>query len=91
MGRLIDADALIRLFEKYLDPTETAWNRLVRKIIRIIDLFPTADSAEAVRCKYCKKRNTDACRMIHGHGMNRHVFDDDFCSYGERKETDHDI
>ena len=42
-----------------------------------------------VRCCECKKRNTDACRMIHGKGMNRHVFDDDFCSYGE-KETDHE-
>lgn len=39
---------------------------------------------EVVRCKDCKKYNTDDCMMIHGKKMNRNIFANDYCSYGER-------
>lgn len=41
---------------------------------------------EVVRCKDCKKYITDDCMMIHGKKMNRNIFANDFCSYGERAE-----
>lgn len=43
-----------------------------------------SNSVEIVRCKYCKKYNTDDCMMIHGKKMNRNIFAYDYCSYGER-------
>lgn len=41
---------------------------------------------EVVRCKDCKKYNTDDCMMIHGKKMNRNIFANDYCSYGERAD-----
>ena len=38
-----------------------------------------------VKCVDCVKRNTSKCRMAYGPEMKRVVFDDDFCSYGERE------
>lgn len=43
-----------------------------------------ADVVEVVRCKDCKKYNTDDCMMIHGKKMNRNIFANDYCSYGEK-------
>lgn len=45
-----------------------------------IDNAPTVDAVEVVRCKDCRKFKTYACRMV-ASGY------DDFCSYGERKES----
>lgn len=45
---------------------------------------------EIVRCKNCKKRNTRTCMMNNNVGMNKDLFDDDYCSYGKRKERDHE-
>jgi hypothetical protein len=51
--------------------------------------IPTANVIEVVRCKDCinkrKQRNVVYC--------NRHggeIFDDDYCSYGERKEQNNE-
>lgn len=44
------------------------------------------DVVEVVSCKDCKRYNTDDCFMIHGKKMNRNLFDDDFCSYGEKRD-----
>ena len=45
---------------------------------------------EVVRCKDCKKRNTRTCMMNNNVGMNKDLFDDDYCSYGERVEQEHE-
>lgn len=47
-----------------------------------------ADFVEIVRCKGCKERNTEGCPMLHyvDGELIGHTEDDDFCSYGERKE-----
>ncbi len=38
---------------------------------------------EIVRCKDCKHRNEPSCQIINSmYGID----DDDYCSYGERKE-----
>ena len=46
--------------------------------------IPSADVVEVVRCKDCKKYNMDDCMMIHGKKMNRNIFANDYCSYGEK-------
>lgn len=45
----------------------------------IVSAAPTVDAEVVVRCKYCRKFKTYACRMV-ASGY------DDFCSYGERKD-----
>ena len=45
------------------------------------------DVVHVVRCKDCRLYNTDNCYMIHGQRMNRDLFEDDYCSYGEREEV----
>ena len=45
---------------------------------------PTVDAVEVVRCKDCHWRNRNYC-MHPTDGMNV-TQDDDFCSYGERRE-----
>ena len=48
--------------------------------------IPSADVVEVVRCKDCKKRNTRTCMMNNNVGMNKDLFDDDYCSYGVKKD-----
>ena len=45
--------------------------------------IPTADVVEVVRCKDCEffSPKTDICRC-----HDTPIYEDDFCSYGERKE-----
>ena len=54
----------------------------VRKNILSI---PAADVVPVVRCKYCRYR-VDPDKCCHPDGMLRRK-NDDFCSYGERKEA----
>ena len=56
-----------------------------------IDCFqPAADAVEVVRCRECKHRGTDDCIFhIKGESADEELLlklDNDFCSYGERKE-----
>ena len=79
--RLIDADALIK--EACVDG---AYGYVDAK--QIADA-PTIDAIKIVRCKDCKYRfknnghSKDGCPII---DANIWMDDDDFCSYGERKE-----
>ena len=60
--------------------------------VAIADLAdaPTVDAVEVVRCRECKHRGTDDCIFhIKGEPADEELLlklDDDFCSYGERKE-----
>ena len=57
-----------------------------------IDKAPTVDAVEVVRCRYCKHRGTDDCIFhIKGEPADEELLrklDNDFCSYGERKDSD---
>ena len=83
MARLIDADALIKEA-----CAEGAYGYVDAK--QIADA-PTVDAMEVVRCKDCKysfKNNghvKDGCPIV---DVNIWMGDDDFCSYGERKDGD---
>ena len=98
MARLIDADALIadhcdgcNYMETHLCSLEDPVCGAVQCIVEA----PTIDAVEVVRCKDCKyyrpgKHFTDInfCQRLPYYaqkgGLN--TADDDFCSYGERKE-----
>lgn len=77
---------------------------LLKKCVHIDGLFsdvvsafdiayePTVDAVPVVRCKDCKRcRNGCQCDVPLGVSeMEKYILvdEDDFCSYGERKETD---
>lgn len=84
MSRYIDADKLMSEFHRYAWDTEDLHIDLIEDIVND---EPTADVVEVVRCKDCRLYNTDNCYMIHGQRMNRDLFEDDYCSYGEREGT----
>lgn len=87
--RLIDADALWRKFE-----SEPWYDNADRDEIALplVDEAPTVDAVEVVRCRECKHRGTDDCIFhIKGEPADEESLlklDNDFCSYGERKEGD---
>lgn len=73
--RLIDADALIKEAN-----ADGAYGYVDAK--QIADA-PTVDAVEIVRCRECKYHNKPPCPMRLSFNWTE---DDDFCSYGERKE-----
>ena len=84
--RLIDADALI----DSLNIRSVTYNCIINKCI---EDAPTIDAVEVVRCKDCKW--SDWYKNLNGehrcycmeHGSLGHT-DDDYCSYGEREESE---
>lgn len=61
----------------------------IRKALRCIEQAPTVDYVPVVRCRECKYRfgnnghSKNGCPII---DASIWMDDDDFCSYGERKE-----
>ena len=53
--------------------------------VKIINQFPAVDAAPVVRCRDCKYHNKPPCPMRLSFNWTE---DDDFCSYGERKDSD---
>ena len=79
--RYIDADALKRnLKENY---TFYGFVDLLKDFYVAIDEEPSID---IVRCKECKWRGIPTACPIDNFYAQRWTKDDDFCSYGERKE-----
>lgn len=76
--RLIDSDKFIlAIIDASLSSVDED------TILDLVDSVPTADAVPVVRCKDCKYRDGTPgqpnilCAQMH---------EDDFCSYGERKE-----
>ncbi len=95
--RLIDADALLKdgITAEYGFGDDGLLLIPMRDVINSIKIAPTVDAVPVVRCKDCKyyrygKHFTDIkfCQRLPYYaaegGLN--TADDDFCSYGERKE-----
>lgn len=88
MARLIYADALIAWIKESMQQTSK-----VKAIIAKIKTMPTIDAVSVVRCKDCKHKYQEPwnngvavegeCEIWHNATL-----DDDFCSYGERKESE---
>ncbi len=54
-----------------------------------INTIPTADLVDVVRCRDCKhlaNRDEEGGKCWRGNGFARAMENDDYCSYGERKE-----
>ena len=75
-----------------IQPADVVSRENYESMERTVDLLNKAlqKSVEVVRCKDCKKRNTRTCMMNNNVGMNKDLFDDDYCSYGERVEQEHE-
>ena len=96
--RLIDANALDKRFDKRikwlrLDTHDQYSLGLYHGAVTDKDLInemPTVDAVEVVRCRDCKHRGTDDCIFhIKGEPADEELLrklDNDFCSYGERKD-----
>lgn len=87
--RLIDAEKLVDM----LYDNECAVLCPLDEVSGVVDACPTVDAVTAVRCrgcKHCKEAADHEGRgffcAIWGRGWHR-VQPDDFCSYGERRET----
>ena len=91
MARYIDADALIDFIAPghLRSPTEICFSENMVK--NIVDLMPTADVVEVVRCRECKRWNTvfDREKAEYGLCQTRTQLEatryDSFCSNGERR------
>jgi len=59
-----------------------------KRICTAIIALPSADVVEVVRCKYCVYSNKSFNGLLCAKVPNRflYVYDDDYCSYGERKD-----
>lgn len=85
--RLIDADKLKNAkFNDSSVPFKRGWNDAIDAII---ECEPTIDAVEVVRCKDCKFGVYEKGRGIYHIRCEILEFlfqDDDYCSYGERRE-----
>lgn len=98
--KLIDANALNERFDKRikwlrLDMHDQYSLGLYHGAVTDKDLInemPTVDAVEVVHCRDCKHRGTDDCIFhIKGEPADEELLrklDNDFCSYGERKDGD---
>lgn len=88
--RLIDADELLK-DPYFLD--ESIPERVI--FAKAVKDAPTIDAVEVVRCKECRYafrrsgRRPLGCYLHGRNGITLHN-GNDFCSYGERKEAEHD-
>ena len=87
--RLIDADALLETSDVFIVHTKEYGSIEVISVDAVGDA-PTIDAVPVVRCRECKYRGTDDCIFhIKGEPADEELLlklDNDFCSYGERKE-----
>ena len=89
MAEYIDREALIE-FVKQNTPNING-ETTIECVERAIRTHPAADVVEVVRCKNCKyfcpyegeEHKGDCAELV---GLESCVYEDDFCSYGIRKD-----
>lgn len=84
MSKYINADEFTATIRKSTSPSGAEW------IVAKVNEMPSADVVEVVRCKDCKHfvetgGTRGGCFLFQGMTNPR---SDDFCSEGERKETE---
>ena len=97
--RLISADVAKEMIVNHANEFSDVLNRREKALLigggtSCIDKCPTVDAVEVVRCndcRSCKKHPTsDKVKMCTNENWNTEyyplVHDNDFCSYGERRE-----
>ena len=93
--RLIDANKLIDFIDvgHLRHPGELCYSEV--DVANILLHAPTVDAVPVVRCRECKHCDMGVCLKIYSDG-NVHSAawqsrkPDDFCSYGERKNDEHE-
>lgn len=80
MARYIDVDKLIAEYDRVHIGVAGGARKLMVEA-------PTADVVEVVRCKDCKNRNSFFCPIEKESGTAHWFEDEDYCSFGERKEN----
>ena len=100
MSRLIEADELKKDLQDWLDSLylnipfmheHEVEAETISDCIDFVDETPTVNAVPVVRCRDCiykrkAKVNKKGFLICPASGME--ITDDDFCSYGERKEDD---
>ena len=93
--RLIDAEPIKKFIVDGLNNPDLkkAFGHDAIEILTEIEYAPTVDAVEVVRCKDCKWRKEwlsgglfYCCNPSYGMASGVELKDDDFCSYGERRE-----
>ena len=96
--RMIDADKLLEIYKKWipqlLSKEDEGDRRGVETCIAVLEDMQTVDSVPVVRCQECVGRpfweedhNGVPVCLLSGLYVRS---EDDFCSYGERKDGDSD-
>ena len=90
--RLIDADYVLGHLKPY-EPSDEEWGvtggTALRLIHDAVNNAPTVDAVPVVYCKDCKYvTELGNCEHPRQHGILPTAYPYDFCSYGERKETE---
>ena len=88
---LINREALLSFEKMDADLCATCGeHHTAEDVIMMIKTAPAVDAVPVVRCRDCKHRGTDDCIFhIKGEPADEELLlklDNDFCSYGERKE-----
>ena len=77
--------------EAAIEAVKHAWAKGLEPS-QYIEIIPAVDAVPVVRCRECKHRGTDDCIFhIKGEPADEELLlklDNDFCSYGERKDGD---
>lgn len=87
--RLIDLDKAFEAIKQ-----EVWWTESEKAYFRsFLVKQPKVDAVEVVRCKDCKHYDFGVCLKIYSDGaVSQYAWqarnEDDYCSYGERKEND---
>lgn len=81
-------ETALLLLEEGEDEQTLAYNAALVAFIKNMENAPAADVVEVVRCKDCKHYKTMFCKMDIWHkDITLYRADEnDFCSYGERKD-----
>lgn len=85
--RLIDADALKETIKDINEIMIFPRDNLLG-IERLIEVAPTVDAVEVVRCKDCEFYVTDGGALMICDITNCIVIDDDYCGYGRTKRKE---
>jgi len=90
MAEYIEREAVLQKKTRMTEYDEGGWGANV-SVVRIEDInaIPAADVVEVVRCRECVALYRENERFKqHCCRTGALVEDDDFCSYGERRDTD---
>lgn len=91
MARLIGADRLIEALPIVTEDKQISLYGAVADFMVMISEMPTIDAVEVVRCRDCIHWDSETgwCNnhsASDDHDMDWNIYnDDDFCSYGERR------